>query len=1049
MKKITFRITLVGLCTMIASVTTIAALGLQYYFSKQLAIDASQVLTKQITQQIETSVKTMDDNASNVVSVVAKYSTLLVEGNAVKDKADSVLVDILNNNNNFYAMYYGFENGDFYEIINLETNESVRDQLGASYQDRYVRIWIFDSDQGRIKRTDYLDANLKARLTRVESSDYYATTRHWFKDAGSSAVHKSKPYLFQHLNATGTTYSRLVDGTNHVFAVDMTLETIAEQLSQLLQINNQNNTNKAYVFGENGELLISNQRANNEKISIAPLDLNERQKSMVNAIGNITISNETDWAPIDFAVAGEPKGYSPEIINVLVKKLGMQIDFVNGYSWLELVASYQNNEIDVLQPVRRTEENADWGYYSKPILDLPLAIATTPDKPEVKSLSDLANKKLAIPSGWSFYEIVKAEYPNIEIYPVDNSVDALRAVKEGKVYGALDSLAIHDYTSRMFFIDGLIYHSDFENISDNFDSRLRLVSKNKDVIDLFNLAIDSLTAAEIKTIANKWLNTTGRFQVNESSQVPYERLLTISKSADLLGNLQIENINGTDYLVYVTETELGAYDTNFLALMLPTKDIYAEGLQYVTKSILITLAILSFLIPITWLVASPIVRAIKDLTVENEKIKERKYSELQPQTSFIVEIDDVFKSLIDMSDSIQAYEKRHKELLDSFVKLIAQAIDDKSPYTAGHCNRVPELGLMLANVASKDKTDYFSSFELDTEDKQREFRLAAWLHDCGKIITPEHIVDKGSKLECIYNRIHEVRMRFEVLWRDTEIAYLKALAISPDDKETLLAVKERQQHELIEEFDFIAKCNQGGEFMEESRIKRLETIGARQWTRHFSDKVGLSPLEELKIGNLDESLPVQETLLADKPTHIVERDALVEYPPHLGINIEVPELKANLGELYNLKIGRGTLTPEDRFIINEHMIGTIKMLDSMPFPEELSMVPRYASTHHETLKGTGYPRKLTGDDLSIPERILVLADIFEALTASDRPYKKAKPLSVAIDILHKMCLDDHVDIEVFKLFLVSGTHLEYAKRYLPEWQVDHVDIDKYFSKDVA
>ena len=163
--------------------------------------------------------------------------------------------------------------------------------------------------------------------------------------------------------------------------------------------------------------------------------------------------------------------------------------------------------------------------------------------------------------------------------------------------------------------------------------------------------------------------------------------------------------------------------------------------------------------------------------------------------------------------------------------------------------------------------------------------------------------------------------------------------------------------------------------------------------------------------------------------------------------MDVPKDKANLGELYNLKISRGTLTAEDRFIINEHIIGTIKMLDSLPFPEELANVPRYASTHHETLKGTGYPRKLTADDLSIPERILVLADIFEALTASDRPYKRAKPLSVAIDILYKMCLDNHVDIEVFRLFLTSGVYLQYANAFMPEGQIDKVDVNKYLCQE--
>ena len=190
-------------------------------------------------------------------------------------------------------------------------------------------------------------------------------------------------------------------------------------------------------------------------------------------------------------------------------------------------------------------------------------------------------------------------------------------------------------------------------------------------------------------------------------------------------------------------------------------------------------------------------------------------------------------------------------------------------------------------------------------------------------------------------------------------------------------------------------------------------------------------------------MPVTEKLLSDKPEHLIAHDKPIQYDERLGIKVSIPEYKYNLGELYNLQIQRGTLTNEDRFKINEHIISTIRMLDNVPFPEELARVPRYASTHHETLKGTGYPRKLSAGDLSIPERVLVLADIFEALTAADRPYKKAKPLSVAIDILAKMVADQHVDEDVFKLFLTSGIYLEYAKRYLNPEQIDDVDIAKY------
>jgi HD-GYP domain-containing protein (c-di-GMP phosphodiesterase class II) len=408
-----------------------------------------------------------------------------------------------------------------------------------------------------------------------------------------------------------------------------------------------------------------------------------------------------------------------------------------------------------------------------------------------------------------------------------------------------------------------------------------------------------------------------------------------------------------------------------------------------------------------------------------------------------------------MSVAIKDHELKQQELMDSFIQLIAQTIDDKSAYTGGHCNRVPELGLMLVDEVVKDKST-FKDFSFKTPDEYREFKISAWLHDCGKIITPEHIVDKGSKLESIYNRIHEVRMRFEVLWRDAEVNYYQALIEQPEQQKKLYQLLIEQQGQLTQDFAFVANANVGGEFMAEDKVEQLHLIAQQTWQRHFDDTLGLSPVEELHLVRQYEQqgyqerteaesqkLPVTEQLLTDKAEHIIKRDNPVEFDEKLAIKMSAPEHHANLGELYNLSISRGTLTAEDRYIINEHIIGTIKMLEQLPFPPELANVPRFASTHHETLIGTGYPRQLTAEQLTVPERVLVIADIFEALTAADRPYKKAKSLSVSINILHKFALDQHIDIDLFELFLTSGIYLTYANKYMQSEQIDEVDITKY------
>jgi HD-GYP domain-containing protein (c-di-GMP phosphodiesterase class II) len=386
-------------------------------------------------------------------------------------------------------------------------------------------------------------------------------------------------------------------------------------------------------------------------------------------------------------------------------------------------------------------------------------------------------------------------------------------------------------------------------------------------------------------------------------------------------------------------------------------------------------------------------------------------------------------------------------LLNSFIKLIAGAIDAKSPYTGGHCQRVPELTKMLAQAACDSKHGPFEDFSLS--DKEWEaLEIASWLHDCGKVTTPEYVVDKATKLETIYDRIHEVRMRFEVLKRDAEIDYWQQLAAGADKVELERTLTTTLQ-QLDEDFAFIAECNEGGEFMSDEKIERLEQIAQRTWKRTLDDSIGISWEEARRKSRSGKpALPADEQLLSDKPEHIIEREAH-EYMPEdnpWGFKLDVPECKYNRGELYNLSVARGTLSAEERYKINDHMTQTIMMLEKLPYPKHLRDVPKIAGGHHETMDGKGYPRRLTRDDMSITARMMAIADIFEALTASDRPYKKAKSLSEAIRIMSFMRNDNHIDPDLFQLFLTSGIYKKYGEQFLEPDQLDDVDINEYLPR---
>ena len=506
-------------------------------------------------------------------------------------------------------------------------------------------------------------------------------------------------------------------------------------------------------------------------------------------------------------------------------------------------------------------------------------------------------------------------------------------------------------------------------------------------------------------------------------------------------------INGAAYLVRATALKEGLKFDQILATVSPLSDFTAHIQRMQRRVSFFSVLVLLLVLPLTLLMSRKITGSLTRLVQESEKIRRRDFSESAPFDSNIKEIHALILAFSLMKRTIRRLLDQQRKLFDDFTKLIAGAIDAKSPYTGGHCARVPVLAQMIADAASRAETGPFADFAMASEDERREFEVAAWLHDCGKITTPEYVVDKATKLEMIYNRIHEIRMRFEVLLRDAEIDACRRRLAGDADEDVIKAQLETARQAITDDFAFVAQCNLGGEFMADEKIERLKQIAARTWTRCLDDRLGISQEEaRLKQAVTPATLPAVESVLADKPEHIIPRpDANPFGNNPYGFTMDVPGNLYNHGELYNLSIGRGTLSPEDRFKIKEHIIQTIIMLNQLDFPDYLANVAEFAGAHHETIDGTGYPRRLKKAEMSVPARMIAIADIFEALTASDRPYKKSKTVSEALNIMSLMRDERHIDADLFDLFLKSGVHRQYATRYLAPEADDAVDIGKYLS----
>ncbi len=333
-----------------------------------------------------------------------------------------------------------------------------------------------------------------------------------------------------------------------------------------------------------------------------------------------------------------------------------------------------------------------------------------------------------------------------------------------------------------------------------------------------------------------------------------------------------------------------------------------------------------------------------------------------------------------------------EELFESFINLINLAIDEKSHYTGGHCQRVPALTMMLAEAVNGTKTGPLANFAMDDRDRY-ELKIAGLLHDCGKVTTPVHVVDKATKLETLCDRIDMIDTRVEVLKRDHEIAALRAQLALRDAKdpaaESGLWVACRGRIDALDgDRQFLRSANMGGEFMSDADLQRVRDIGTRNTWRNVS-------------------------------------------------GVEAEFLTAD--EIENLTIRAGTLTAAERETINYHIVATNKMLEQLPWPKHLKRVPEYAGGHHERMDGKGYPKGLTRDQMSVQARVMGIADIFEALTARDRPYKPGMKLSQAMGIMYKFRCNGHIDPDLFDVFVNEGVYLRYAKQFLDPWQIDEVN----------
>ncbi|CAH6797703.1 Metal-dependent phosphohydrolase [Vibrio chagasii] len=968
-------------------------ISISYRHSQELLLGTVREVSNEHRDKLESVFKQAVAPVITTLNVMAVSPFVNQQSSSTEKESWLASVDIIfKQNTNLVALFYGSEDGDFRIFRPLSTNKQRAENNAPAKATMMVSSTNLDGENF----ITYLDGAHQVISTVQSESKFNPTTRTWYRNAKpDGSIHLSEPYLFYFLKTNGITLSRRSADGKHVVGADFTLSSLSSQISDLAY----SPQTRLALFDQHFNLLGQHQ-----------LDLttsNLTFQANHDNTNNVTGAGKLSGSEQEQSFFNIPKREQMEALKSSV--LGPLISDEEKFNLnLKNVEYNLNTWALTLTPVELTQS-----------VTLYLAEAT-PHNELLSDLISMRDKQVAVAIGMLFicfgivwlvanrlsqplntlmqltdniarFDFRRTHYPKSMIKEVANLAHSIELMEH----------TLHDLINLLRDTAG---NQEFSILAKNIAHQSYLITKAETILlftqseekDVFDTAAN-LAIIPFKADINDFIKHT-----------PW--LLCKLKSGETI------HLNREDNVL------------NYYQDSIFNSDLYLFPLLNREK-LLVGIVAIGYERPIT-------------------KAQSDKHAFLRELLSFA----EIAKDNIDQM-------QQQKDMLNAFIELIASAIDTKSPYTGGHCQRVPELTKWLTQ-ATIDDDRYYPQFSLDNK-QWEELMLAAWLHDCGKVTTPEYVVDKATKLETIYDRIHEVRMRFELLKQQAETDYWKAMANGGLQEEQLQTLGQTLS-DLDEEFAFVAQCNLGGESMTQEQLERLDQIAKRQWKRTLDDQLGISWAEKerynswqkssqsagAKPDHSEQTLPVMEPLLADKPEHKIPWDNGFN-PAELWQEefvLKPGEVKYNQGELHNLKVNRGTLNEEERFMINDHIIQTFTMLNKLPYPPYLQNIPEIASGHHERIDGKGYPRGLSEDQLPLPSRAMAIADVFEALTSSDRPYKKGKLLSESLNIMTNMATSGHIDPKLYLLFLENKIYDKYAERFLELSQRCDIDETKHIEK---
>ena len=989
-RKIRYNITVVTGTLLIISVMTAATVSVVLSVARDSAKDEAENNFKVASLSALERTESLLQPAFNLASMTARIPDIdepPVSESGMEHPAYLFFSRMLKEYSAFYSVYIGLKDGSFFQAINAENRPTVRKAHGAPDNAELILRTIYTQGRYRIQTFTFIDsAGEIISRTTTDKFDFDPRKREWYIEAFKyNDAVLSRPYVFNSLDKPGITVSCMIPSGSGVVGVDLTISQLAEFVSSQKISEN----GGIALFTDDKNVLACSDEINSFFNNTDTFDINSDSfyVSPAEIFHNNTMFHSEIW---DFSVNR----------NLVFMASAPIDDFLEG-------ALIMQNKILLFSFLILVITVPFVVLFSK---QLSLALLELTEDAELVGQMNFDGKlKIKTP----IYEFNKlaSGFELMKETIADRTANLYDALEKLKILVDLGIAMSAEYDIRK--LSEMIL-SGAKQLTHADGGSLYLLDCEEKNLEFRIVLNDSLGFSQGGTSGNSVTMSPVNLYKEDGSENHY-------------------NVVTHTFFTQRTVNIADAYNSETYDFSGTKK--FDEQNNYKSVSFLT--------VPLKLRGSGKVLGALQLINA-----KDPKTGEIIPFSETLHGFVEALTSSASVAVQNGDLLENQKKLFDNLVKFVASAIDAKSPYTARHCARVPVIAQMLSDAAEKSEDKAFTDYSLNMCQK-REFSTAAWLHDCGKVTTPEYVVDKATKLETIYNRIHEIRTRFEVLLRDAVIhRHETVIAGAEADK----ADKELQEkiNRLQDDFAFIAECNIGTEYMEDESLERLGRIASTQWLRYFDNKLGLSWSEALRHekleGDTSVELPVTEYLLSDKRELIIERETHHhENYGKYGCKFNVPEYLYNRGELYNLSVRKGTLTEEERFKIDEHVAQTIIMLEQLPFAEDLKNVPKFAGSHHETADGTGYPRKLTLKDLTVQERILAVSDIFEALTSVDRPYKRDKTISEVIEIMYSMKNTGHIDPDIFNLLLTSGIYMEYGKKCLKPEQIDEVDVSKYLS----